>query len=241
MQTDCSAAQQTRTRQAIRAWQATKGLEASGYLTQDQADTLIALGQEAVEARRVEEAQAADDRAYAEAQRADTAAAYDGYLAAYPQGQHAGAARQAAQVAAEREAQEEATRQARVGGRCSLRRSTTGSIRRQRTQTTYEHIPEGQHVQVGASPPRRRFKRPTAGRRRQRRQAQADDAVYAAAERADTAGRGMKSIYLAAYPQGRHVAEARQREQRQRQWRVQDSPFRDSLPNGLEGKGRRWS
>ena len=33
-----------RTRQAIRAWQTAKGMEASGYLTQEQADTLMELG-----------------------------------------------------------------------------------------------------------------------------------------------------------------------------------------------------
>ena len=105
--------EQTRTRQAIRAWQAAKGLGASGYLTQEQADTLMALGQEVSEAQRVAETQAADDAAYAEAQRADTAAAYEDYLAAYPSGRHTDDARQAAQAAAERAAQEEAARQAR--------------------------------------------------------------------------------------------------------------------------------
>ena len=112
---------QTRTRQAIRAWQAAKGLEETGYLTQEQADTLIALGQEAAEARRVAEAQAAeraaqeaaarqareaDDAAYAQAQRLDTAAAYADYLRAYPQGQHVqeARARQSAAEARERAA-----------------------------------------------------------------------------------------------------------------------------------------
>ena len=49
----------TRTRQAIRAWQAAKGMEATGYLTREQADALIALGQEVEEARRAAQAAAA--------------------------------------------------------------------------------------------------------------------------------------------------------------------------------------
>ncbi len=103
----------TRTRQAIRAWQAAKGMAESGYVTRAQAETLIALGQEA-EVQRAAQAQEADDRAYAEAQRADTAAAYRDYLAAYPRGRHAEEARRAAQAVVEREAQAEATRQAQA-------------------------------------------------------------------------------------------------------------------------------
>jgi len=93
---------QTRTRRAIRAWQAAKEMDETGYLTREQADTLMALGQEAEEARRVAEAQVeraaraeaawqareADDAAYTQAQRIDTAAAYADYLRAYPTGQH---------------------------------------------------------------------------------------------------------------------------------------------------------
>ena len=48
----------TRTRQAIRTWQATKGLAETGYLTREQAETLMALGQEAQEAERAAQAQA---------------------------------------------------------------------------------------------------------------------------------------------------------------------------------------
>ena len=156
---------QTRTRQAIRAWQAAKGMAETGYLTREQADTLMVLGQEAEEARRAAQAQAehaareaaarqareADDAAYAQAERADTAAAYADYLRTYPAGQHVqeARARQAALQEAARQAQEAA------------------------------------------------------------RQAQADAAAYAEAERADTAE--AYGAYLAAYPQGRHVAEARQR------------------------------
>ncbi len=58
----------TRTRQAIRAWQAAKGMTETGYLTREQADTLMALGQEAAEARRAAQA-AAEREARAEAAR----------------------------------------------------------------------------------------------------------------------------------------------------------------------------
>ena len=65
----------TRTRTAIQAWQAAKGMEETGYLTREQAGTLVALGREAQEAeqRRREEvrqqAEAAERRRAAEAER----------------------------------------------------------------------------------------------------------------------------------------------------------------------------
>ena len=117
---------QTRTRQAIRAWQDAKGLAETGYLAREQAETLMALGQEAEEATRAAQAQAeqaareeaarqareADDSAYAQAQRLDTAAAYADYLQAYPTGQHVQEARerQTALQEAARQAQEAARR-----------------------------------------------------------------------------------------------------------------------------------
>ena len=116
--------EQTRTRQAIRVWQAAKGLEETGYLTQEQAETLGALGREAEEAERAaarraaqaaaereareaaaRQAREADNAAYAEAQRADTAAAYGEYLRAYSTGRHTQEAR-ARQAAAETREQE---------------------------------------------------------------------------------------------------------------------------------------
>lgn len=176
---------QTRTRQAIRAWQAAKGMDETGYLTQEQAETLIAVGQEAGEAERTAQAQAeqvaqeaalqaqTDDAAYAKAQRLDTAAAYAEYLRAYPQGRHVQEAR------VRQTALQEATRQAQEAAR----------------------------------------------------RAQADDAAYAEAERADTAA--SYGAYLATYPQGRHVAEARRRI-RLRQWRTGQT-FRDELRSGGRG------
>ena len=176
----------TRTRQAIRAWQAAKGMAETGYLTREQADALIALGQE-VEAQRgaqaaaeqaareeaARQARAADDAAYAQAQRIDTAAAYGDYLAAYPQGRHADEAR------VRQTALQEAARQAQEAAR----------------------------------------------------RAQADDAAYAEAERADTAA--AYGEYLVAYPQGRHVEEARERYARP-QWRVGQT-FSDALRSGGQG------
>lgn len=71
-----------RTRRAIRAWQATKDMEASGYLTREQADTLIELGR----AR-------ADDAAWATAEQVDSVEGYGEYLRAYPSGRHVQEAR----------------------------------------------------------------------------------------------------------------------------------------------------
>ena len=95
----------TRTRQAIRAWQRVKGLEARGYLTQEQVDTLMALGREAaarqareVQAAReeaVRQAREADDTAYAAAESRNTLEGYGTYLREYPAGRHAAEARAA--------------------------------------------------------------------------------------------------------------------------------------------------
>ena len=63
----------TRTRQAIRAWQAAKGMAETGYLTREQADALMALGQEVAEARRAAQA-AAEREAQEEAARQRRAA-----------------------------------------------------------------------------------------------------------------------------------------------------------------------
>ena len=56
----------TRTRQAIRAWQAAKDMEASGFLTQEQADALIELGRARTAQQRL---QAEETRQRAEAER----------------------------------------------------------------------------------------------------------------------------------------------------------------------------
>ena len=123
---------ETKTRQAIRAWQAAKGMDATrmdatGYLSREQADILIVTGQVVEERQRAaaeraaqeeaaRQAAAADDAAYAAAERADTAGAYGDYLEAYPAGRHAAAARDRQaerQAAVEQAAREEAARRAR--------------------------------------------------------------------------------------------------------------------------------
>ena len=58
------------TRTALRQWQRGKGFAATGYLTREQADTLMAQGRDAVAAvaaQRGRRARAADEAAYAEA------------------------------------------------------------------------------------------------------------------------------------------------------------------------------
>ncbi len=109
------------TRRAIRVWQQAKGFAATGYLTREQADTLIAQGRDAVVAQQqqaeanrlaqeaaaraeaVRRAREVDEAAYAEAQRVDTAAAYADYLTAYPTGRYAAEARTHQQERAEAE------------------------------------------------------------------------------------------------------------------------------------------
>ena len=96
---------ETKTRQAIRAWQAATGMAATGYLSREQANILIVTGQAVEERQRVaaertaqeeaaRQAAAADDAAYAAAEQVDTAGAYGDYLEAYPAGRHAAAARE---------------------------------------------------------------------------------------------------------------------------------------------------
>ena len=113
------------TRRAIQVWQEAKGFVGTGYLTQEQAETLMARGREAVaeqrqreEARRQVEAgrtaQEADDTAYAEARRVNTAAAYEAYLAAYPQGRHVDEALTRQRAEAERRTREMEEQRARL-------------------------------------------------------------------------------------------------------------------------------
>ena len=72
---------------ALTAWQSAKGLDATGRLTRDQADALMAAGEAARDAARRE------DEAYALALAAGTEASWASYLSSYPAGRHAVEAR----------------------------------------------------------------------------------------------------------------------------------------------------
>ena len=99
-----------RTRRVIGEWQRGKGYEKTGYLTEEQADALVALIEEAehvARERRREETQRKererppdiafsvdwDDARYRYAEKRNTKEAYRRYLSEYPSGRHAGEAR----------------------------------------------------------------------------------------------------------------------------------------------------
>ena len=74
-----------RTRAAVRAYQKEKGLAETGYLTREQSEALVALGEQG----QTEEAERrADDAAYGRAESAGTAAAYARYVRENPRGRH---------------------------------------------------------------------------------------------------------------------------------------------------------
>ena len=146
-----------RTRQGIRGWQGSKGYPVTGYLTGEQVAALEPFGREAqarAEQRERErlaaredadrQRKAADEEAFSWAKTLGTAAGYDEYLVAFPNGVHAAEARR----------QRDALRQAKAKQRLA-----------------------------------------------------ADDEAFARAKAANTAA-GYQE-YLAAFPAGRHVAEAR--------------------------------
>ena len=68
-----------KTRRAIGGWQKAKGYDETGYLTEEQAEVLMAFGREA-KAREEKERKRADDEAFARAQGAGTVAAFREYL-----------------------------------------------------------------------------------------------------------------------------------------------------------------
>ena len=86
-----------RTRDAIRRYQGAKGFEATGYLSAEESEALVAMGEEAAraqaEAARREAQRRADDAAFAQAKSAGTVEAYGTYLSSYPAGGHAVEAR----------------------------------------------------------------------------------------------------------------------------------------------------
>ena len=90
-----------RTRGGIMSYQREKGLPETGYLTREQFEGLMALGEEAE--RRLEEACRADDGAFAKAKSEGTVESYTSYLEAYPSGRHVVEARRLRAEVAERE------------------------------------------------------------------------------------------------------------------------------------------
>ena len=95
------------TRQAIRAWQKTKGLSETGYLTREQADALVAAAdkERAEQARIAREQAAREDREKAEREEAERElwasvkesgdpSDLETYLDAYPDGEYDALARQ---------------------------------------------------------------------------------------------------------------------------------------------------
>ena len=80
-----------RTRDAIRRYQGEKGSDATGYVTEAEAEALAALGEEAVReqaAARREAERRADDAAFAKAMSAGTVEAFESYPKAFPRGAH---------------------------------------------------------------------------------------------------------------------------------------------------------
>ena len=83
-------------RGALRSWQASKGDQETGYLTANQANTLVDKGREVDERRK-------DDAAFARAKAANTASAYEAYLSEYPEGRHVAEARRLLEAVRARE------------------------------------------------------------------------------------------------------------------------------------------
>ena len=81
-----------RTRAAIADYQRAKGWAETRYLSAEQAEALVALGEEAAQALAGQERRA-DDEAFARAKGLDTVAAYEEYLRTRPNGVHEAEAR----------------------------------------------------------------------------------------------------------------------------------------------------
>ena len=73
-------------RGALRSWQASKGDQETGYLTAEQAKTLMDKGRKVDERKK-------DDAAFARAKTANTVASYTSYLTEFPNGRHVAEAR----------------------------------------------------------------------------------------------------------------------------------------------------
>ena len=198
-----------RTRLAIRGYQEAKGLEETGYLTGEQAEALLGVGEEAK--RR------ADDAAFAQAQSSGTVDAYRRYLIAYPNGLHVTEAREresALRAKAERAKKEAEARKRRADDAAFARAKSVGTAEAYRGYVrAYPgglHVTEARERESALRAKAERAEAERAKKEAEARKRRADDAAFARAKSAGTveAYRG----YVRAYPSGLHVAEARERE-----------------------------
>ena len=205
-----------RTRLAIGAYQKEKGLEATGYLTAEQAEALLELW--ADETRR------ADNAAFAQASSAGTLESIVAYLKAFPDGLNAAQARK---LRARLKRTEEETRQTQADKeaeamRVAERAADDEAFARADSAGTLESYeaylrsrPDGRHAEqarrwVSKLRIEARLAAKEALRKKAEREARerrADDARYAVAKSLNTIEAFL--AYLESFPEGRHAAAAR--------------------------------
>ena len=212
-----SAEFDTRFRVALQRWQASNGRVKTGYLTADQAKALMDAGRAAEERKQ-------DDEAFALAKAANTAAAYDAYLAEFPNGLHAAEAKRLLDAARAREDEARARKAAEAaeqalaleaGDRVLIERGLAawkagggsvdgrfdGSFRAllRSWQASKGHLDTGYLTGEQA--------RALIAEGQRAEEWENDDRTFARAKVADTAA--AYEAYLSEYPDGRHAAEAR--------------------------------
>ncbi|MGR3436151.1 MAG: peptidoglycan-binding domain-containing protein [Shimia sp.] len=195
------------TRQAIRRWQAQRGLEATGFVSGNQVTTLRAQAEArradraAAEAREAEAARAADRALWASFGTRIDEGELRRYLRSYPNGLFAAEAREAL-AGAEREAARDADRRAWAqaqqadtiaGYRAYLRAYPDGLFRREARASLRDLLDQATAPQPQPQP------QPPAA-------SDADDRAWAEAQ-ADGSAAAYRA-YLQAYPNGRFRREA---------------------------------
>ena len=206
-------------RVALRSWQAKNERVETGYLTADQAQALMAEG------RAVEEREK-DDAAFARAKAVNTAAAYEKYLARYPDGHHAAQAKRLLDIAKAREDEERAREAAQAaeralaleageqvlierglaswqGGGSEVDGRFDASFRAllRSWQASKGHLDTGYLTRGQA---KELMGLGTAFEEREK-----DDAAFARAKKTNTAA--SYEAYLSKFPNGHHAVEARRR------------------------------